>query len=156
MLGRQALRRRQAGALLLAMLLFILVSSLAASSLFVSQGTQARREKEEQLLFVGDQFRKALVSYYNTVPPGGGRSLPRSLDDLLADHRFPTPVQHLRRLYLDPMTGKADWRLVVENGQVLGVASASTLAPIKTSGFARPYEGFGGARTYSDWVFRVQ
>ncbi|NML43474.1 type II secretion system protein [Ramlibacter sp. G-1-2-2] len=141
--------------MLLAVLLFILVSSLAASSLFVSQGTQARREKEEQLLFVGDQFRKALLSYYNSIPPGGARALPRSLDELLADQRFPVPIQHLRRLYLDPMTGRADWRLLMANGQILGVSSTSEQSPIKSGGFSRPYEGFARAKSYSDWIFRL-
>lgn len=141
--------------MLMAMLLFILVSSLATSSLFVSQATHARREKEEQLLFVGDQFRKAMLSYYNTVPPGGAQSMPGSLDDLLADHRFPTPIHHLRRSYLDPMTGRADWKLLVVDGRLVGIASASQLEPLKKTGFARPYEAFVGAGRYSDWVFRL-
>jgi len=147
--------RGQGGALLLAVLLFILVSSLAASSLFASQGLQTRREKEEQLLFVGDQIRRALISYHNAVPPGGARSLPHSLDELLADNRFPTPVRHLRRQYLDPITGRPEWRLLLMDGQIIGVSSTSTQTPVKVSGFPRPYEGFAGAASYSDWVFQL-
>jgi type II secretory pathway pseudopilin PulG len=96
------------GIVLLGVLVFILITTLAASSLVTSYQQASRREKEEQLLFAGDQIRKAILAYYNTVPPGGARSLPPSFDALLDDQRFPTPRHHLRRPYLDPMTGTAD------------------------------------------------
>ena len=143
-MGGPARRTRpQQGLVLLAVLVFILVSTLAASS----------REKEQQLLFVGAQFRRAIASYYNTIPPGGARAYPQSLEALLNDHRFPKPIQHLRRLYVDPMTGQADWQLIREEGGVVGVKSQSTQRTIKKKGFPKGYEYLEDKETYSDWTF---
>ncbi len=117
--------------------------------------TQSRRDREEQLLFVGDQYRRAIASYYNTMPPGGSRSLPKSLEDLVSDQRFPTPIQHLRRIYLDPMTGHADWQLVRDARGIMGVKSNSSQSTLKKSGFEETYKKFEGLDLYSDWVFSI-
>lgn len=149
-------RSPQQGLVLLAILLFILIATLAAGSMVQLYQTQTRREKEEQLLFVGDQYRRAIYSYFNTFPPGSARAWPQNLDALLNDVRFPTPMQHLRRLFPDPMTGQADWQLVSDGSGVIGVRSRSTLTPFKVSDFAHPYQNFEGTTSYADWVFAVK
>lgn len=145
----------QHGAVLLVVMLFVLVSTMAASTLVQSYQTQTRREKEEQLIFVGDQYRRAIASYYAAIPPGGARALPRSVDDLLNDQRFPTPRQHLRRAYPDPMTGRVDWVWVQAGAGITGVHSSSTQAPIKQAGFPERYRGFEGKGSYSEWLFVI-
>jgi type II secretory pathway pseudopilin PulG len=149
-------RPRQQGLVLLAILLFILIATLAACSMVQLYQTQTQREKEEQLLFVGDQYRRAIHSYFNAFPPGSARALPQSLDALLYDVRFPTAMQHLRRLYPDPMTGQADWQLVGDSNGIVGVRSRSTLAPFKVSDFAKPYKAFENKTSYADWMFSIQ
>jgi type II secretory pathway pseudopilin PulG len=146
---------REGGVVLLAVLLFVLVSTLGAGSLFQMHQTQSQRDREEQLLFAGDQYRRAIISYYNTIPPGGTRSLPQSLDDLLNDHRFPTPLQHLRREYPDPMTGKPDWELILVKGRIGGVRSSSNQPTLKKAGFGKDYKQFEGSSQYADWVFAI-
>jgi type II secretory pathway pseudopilin PulG len=143
------------GVVLLGVLAFIFMTSLAASALVNSFQQAAKRENEEQLLFAGDQFRKAIVSYYNTVPPGGARSLPPSLDALLQDNRLASPRQHLRRMYPDPMTGTNDWELITVQGRVAGVRSRSVGQPLKKAGFPKMYQAFEAAQTYADWQFAV-
>ncbi len=159
MTGKRCPRRdglnRQQGAVLLIVLLFVLLTTLGASSMVEMHQTQTRREKEEQLLFVGDQYRRAIASYYGVTPPGGARSLPKSIDDLLKDKRFPSPMQHLRQAYPDPMTGKVDWTLVRTGGGISGVRSQSTLEPIKKGGFPERYRRFEAKASYADWVFAV-
>jgi type II secretory pathway pseudopilin PulG len=152
---RRAMPSQQRGVVLLVVLIFILVTTLGTSTLVQMHQTQTRRDKEEQLLFVGDQFRRAIVLYYNTFPPGAQRALPKSLEDLVDDQRFPTPLHHLRRLYVDPMTRQADWQVVRAGGGIIGVRSRSVESTIKKAGFAKDYAMFEGRATYSDWVFAI-
>ena len=71
---------------------------------------------------------------------------PQSLEQLLVDKRYPMPVRHLRRLYVDPMTGAADWAVVeAPGGGVMGVYSRSEAAPRKTGNFLLKDAEFEGA-----------
>lgn len=110
------------------------------------------REKERELLFIGQQFRQALASWYRFGP-----SSPRRLEDLLADPRTPVPQRHLRRVFVDPMTGRAEWGLVKDSGGgIVAVHSLSTAAPLQHAGFAARDVAFEKAARYSDWVFAPQ
>lgn len=146
-------KTRQRGVVLLVALVFLFITTLGATALVDLQRTQSQRTKEEELLFAGDQFRRAIRSYYSTVAPGKGQTLPRSIDDLLEDSRFPVPVRHLRRLYADPMTGKPDWVLVQGAGGILGIHSRSTASTFKKAEFSVPNRAFQGKETYAEWVF---
>ena len=117
--------------------------------------TQTKREKEQQLLFAGNQIQRAIASYYNTIPAGAARQLPRNLQAHLDDPRTPTRLQHLRQIYIDPMTGKADWVLVSGPGGIIGVHSRSTVAPLKVNGFSPMNKTFEGKKSYADWVFKI-
>ena len=115
--------------------------------------TAAQREREQELLFVGNQFRNAFSTYYGFTPAGKPR-YPRALEDLVEDNRFPVPRRHLRRVYADPMTGKPDWVLLdAPGGGIAGVQSRSEAKPLKTGNFAPPDLKFEGAERYSDWKF---
>jgi type II secretory pathway pseudopilin PulG len=111
-----------------------------------------QRGREEELLFVGEQYRQAIGRYY-LAAPRGGRTLPPSLDVLLDDDRYPIPVHHLRRAYPDPITGKADWGLVKVGERIIGVYSLSEAHPLKTAGFDPAYKSFEAAASYRDWIF---
>ena len=148
--------RSQGGVVLLVVLVFVLVTTLGASSLIQTLQTQTRRDKEAQLLFVGDQFRRALTTYYNTIPAGAARTLPTTLEDLLEDRRFPVPVQHLRRIYLDPLTGQADWQLIRQGGGIAGIASRSDQVPLKQKGFGKDDRHFENAQSYGQWRFVIE
>jgi hypothetical protein len=72
----------------------------------------------------------------------------------LEDKRYPVPVRHLRRLYPDPLTGRADWALVeAPQGGVMGVHSRSQAEPVKTGNFSPENEEFAKAERYTDWKF---
>lgn len=137
-------------ALLIAIALFGAGLGLAGSI----WSTDARREREVELLFVGDQFRRAIASYYNDAPAGQPNRFPQKLDDLVQDRRWPTLRRHLRKIYLDPMTGTRDWTLVrAPDGGIRGVNSASEAVPLKRANFAEEYENFAVAKSYRDWQF---
>jgi len=112
--------------------------------------TTVQREREAQLLWVGHAYRTAIASYY-----AYGHRFPTTLQDLITDERSPVPKHHLRRLYPDPITGVADWTLILTPNQtgILGVASSSQVAPIKRNGFDLIDALFKGAEHYSDWKF---
>jgi type II secretory pathway pseudopilin PulG len=148
--------RHENGVVLLTVLVFILVMTMAASSLVVVYQTQMQREKEQQLLFAGAQLRRAIASYYNIVPAGGARSLPPSLEVLLSDNRFPTPIQHLRRIYVDPMTGRPDWVLIRDGRGIVGVSSQSARPVIKKRGFGKGLEHLADKDVYSEWTFAIE
>ena len=112
--------------------------------------TSAMREKEADLLHVGNEYRKAIERYYVSGP----KQYPKSLADLVKDPRQPGTVRHLRRLYPDPITGKDEWGLVKSNdGGIAGVYSTSEAAPLKTGGFAVRDASFEGKTKYADWQF---
>lgn len=114
--------------------------------------TTLQREKEQELLFVGNQFRQAIGGYYRA-----GKKYPVTLAALLKDPRQPATRRYLRKIYHDPMTGKAEWGLQLgPHGEIMGVHSLSEDHPIKVSGFSRMNRDFAKAEKYSAWVFSYQ
>lgn len=144
---------RQRGAVMLAFLLALALAGLGAAAAFDVWSVTRQREREQQLLFVGHQFRAAIRDYYYAGPAGAGRSLPPRLELLLDDDRFPVPVHHLRRLYADPITGSTDWGLLMAGDRIMGVYSKSEAPPIKQKGFALVDSSFEDKSSYRDWVF---
>ena len=115
--------------------------------------TAAKREKERELLFIGQEFRTALNRYAKHTP-GKEKRAPMSLEELLRDPRHPGIQRYLRKIYVDPMTGSTEWGLVKgPAGEIHGVHSLSTDAPLKKANFALADRRFEGATKYSDWVF---
>ncbi len=111
--------------------------------------TAAQRERETELLFVGDAYRSAIASYYRT-----GRRYPQELRDLIEDLRSGVARRHLRRIYADPMTGQADWELIRNpDGAITGVVSTSIAVPIKRANFSPQDSRFTDTQCYCDWRF---
>ena len=113
----------------------------------------AQRERERQLLFIGNQFRQAIGQYY-LRSPGSVKKYPNALDDLLKDSRQLATQRYLRKIFRDPITGEAEWGLVqVAGSGITGVYSLSQDVPIKSSNFRLADAAFEGAAKYSDWKF---
>jgi hypothetical protein len=115
--------------------------------------TLAQRDQEEELLFAGDQIREAIAAYYAATPAGQLR-YPRRLEDLLEDRRERVMRRYLRRLYFDPITGSAEWGMVMApDGGIAGVYSLSEAQPLKLADFPPRYAKFEKVVHYSDWRF---
>jgi type II secretory pathway pseudopilin PulG len=126
--------------------------SLTAGGTYWS--TVIKREKEKELLFRGGQIRRAIESYYNGAPGGGGTQYPVSLNDLLKDSRYLATQRYLRKVYLDPMTKDGQWGLVMApGGKIKGVFSKSKEKPLKVGNFSEDNKSFEKAEKYSDWKF---
>lgn len=114
--------------------------------------TEVQREKEKELLFVGEQYAMAIGSYYESAP-GGLKQYPLSIEDLLRDNRFPDMRRHLRKPYYDPMTGSEEWGLVRQQGRITGVYSLANQQPLQTAGFPLQWADFATAKNYAGWQF---
>jgi type II secretory pathway pseudopilin PulG len=143
---------RSAGFTYIWLLVAIAVMAAGLAAIGEVASTAAKREKEAELLFVGDQFARAIAEYHASSP--GAPQYPQKLEDLLADNRYPNARRYLRRVYRDPITGRADWGLVRgPGGGIVAVHSQSMERPLKTANFPQGYESFAGATVYSAWRF---
>jgi type II secretory pathway pseudopilin PulG len=137
----------------LGVLFMVFLVGFAMATAGVVWSTALKRQREQQLLWTGDQFRRAIAGFYNNGPPGL-REYPRELADLLEDRRGPVLRRHLRRLYADPVTGEADWQLIrLPDTSIIGVASRSSAQPLKLAGFGDEDVTFENASCYCDWRF---
>ncbi|MCK4821925.1 type II secretion system protein, partial [bacterium] len=134
----------------IAMLVAVVVMGIALGITAEVSSTIAKREREAELIFRGNAIKVAVGSYYNSSP--GVKRFPKKIEELVEDKRFPVPKRHLRKLYSDPMTGKANWNLIrMKNGaSIIGVSSKSEEVAFKTSGFPGILnEYFEGKENYS-------
>ena len=94
------------------LLLAIALTTVGLAAVAEVASTAIRRDKEAELLFVGNQYVRA-IALYNASTPSGAQQYPQRLEDLLADKRYPSVRRYLRRVYADPMTGSTEWGLSV-------------------------------------------
>jgi type II secretory pathway pseudopilin PulG len=143
------LPRTQFGYTYLTLLFAVAVVGVGLASASSLWHTAQMREKERELLYVGEQYRKAIEEYYKQ-----GKTYPRELTQLLRDQRVPGVRRYLRKLYRDPITGKSEWGLVKSpDGGIAGVHSLSEEAPFKQAEFSKAQAEFTGKTKYSDWKF---
>jgi len=150
-LGKNRLAR-QSGFTYIGLLFAVALVGITLAGTGTLWHLESRREKEKELLFIGEEFRQAIGRYYEQTP-GSEKQYPEKLDDLLQDKRFPMPVRHLRRIYRDPLWPDGKWGLIQSQGKIIGVASKSTGQPIKVAGFSPEQQDFDGAASYSEWRF---
>jgi type II secretory pathway pseudopilin PulG len=145
---------RAAGFTYVGVLLLVSVAGLALASTSTVWHFEVQREKERELLFIGNQFRTALDRYAAAPLSTVGPRFPTRLEELLLDNRTPARLRHLRRIYRDPMTGGEEWGLIrTADGQIIGVHSLSDAPAIKQANFSTRDQGLTGRSTYRQWVF---
>jgi type II secretory pathway pseudopilin PulG len=139
-----------AGFTYIGLLIAVVILGISLSAVGTVWRTQAQREREQELLFIGREFRTAIAAYYRA----GAHQFPQDISDLLEDKRWPEPRHFLRRLYVDPMTGAQDWT-VLRTGMlgITGIASSSNAEPLKKKGFPSDETAFEDATCYCDWKF---
>jgi hypothetical protein len=145
--------RSQAGFTYLWVLMSVAFMGLGLMVTADLHSTSARRQQETDLLWVGQQFQMALASYHNVTLPNGAREYPVSVDDLLEDKRGVVVRRHLRKLLVDPVTGRAEWGEVRVGGRIVGFHSLSDAVPIKQRGFDEQFMQFKGKQRISEWIF---
>ena len=155
--------RSSTGFTYLAVLVMVVIMGIMLAQVGSYWKTRMQRERELELIFRGTQIRDAMRRWYKLTKNGATPKLSvlpndpklNELKDLLQDPNSAGKTHYLRKLYLDPMTGK-EWGLIRNaNQMVVGVASTSEAEPIKQANF--PFDlnqaDFEGKKKYSEWQF---
>jgi len=143
-------RRGARGFTYLGLLVLVALIGLMLSAASEVVSTVAQREREAQLLWVRHEYRAAIGRFWIR-----NHKFPQMLEELVGSAPdAPIQVRYIRRLYPDPMTNAVDWVLVkAPNDAIMGIASSSTRAPLKTGHFDDADQDFADAKAYSDWQF---
>jgi type II secretory pathway pseudopilin PulG len=146
--------RRAEGFTYVALIILVAIIGLVGALTLKADSLMQRAAAEEELLDIGAAFSAALQSYA-AVTPQGQPQQPPSLQDLLKDPRFPEPRRHLRKIFVDPVTGKAQWGVVYlgEQKGVVAVYSLSQAKPLKVGNFDARFANFDNKEHISDWKF---
>ena len=154
--GERLRRHAQRGFTYLWLLAAVAVLAIGMAVAGPMWALQAQRAREAQLIRVGAAYATAIERYYR-ASSGGVRQLPRSVDDLLLDGRFPTPVRHLREAYTDPLQPGVPLELLRSpSGGIRGIASTSPEAPVRQTAWSDGHHTLPAATPstrYRDWQF---
>ena len=152
--GVETKREAEQGFMLVGLIVAIFFILLALSVAAPKVAQELRREREVETIHRGDQYVRAIRVFYRK-----NGNYPGSIEQLEKTNN----VRYLRQQYLDPMTGKADWRLIhigeakttvkgffgqPLSGVAPGLGSAAGLASQGQGGAAgQPSSGFGSSST---------
>jgi type II secretory pathway pseudopilin PulG len=133
-----------AGYAMAALLVALGVMSVAATIAMPVWHQAARREKEAELIFRGEQYVRAISLFQRRTGPG---ALPPDVE-FLVENRF------LRKAYRDPMTGEA-FQVVRQDaapGPARAGAPPGMIGVVSTSA-ERSIRLYGDRNTYNEWLF---
>src|SRR5438876_4666408 len=100
------MRRREERQRGFAMLLVFVMAAAVAIMLYRELqrvAFEAQRNKEQLLIERGEQYSRAIQLYVRKW-----KKYPATIDDLESTNQ----VRFLRKRYIDPMSGKSEWRLI--------------------------------------------
>jgi type II secretory pathway pseudopilin PulG len=144
-----------AGFTYIGLLIFVAMLGVVATASLGAGTSLQRHGAEAELLAIGLEFRAALKNYAEATP-FGQPDAPKELAELLRDPRYPGVRRHLRRLYPDPLSGRAEWGVVRDpGGRIVGIHSLSTTATLRRVEFPLGLESFQQARRHDEWVFAL-
>ena len=101
--GEQQARAGEQGFLLLGLIVAIFLILLALSVAAPRVAHELRREREVEAVHRGNEYVRAIQVYYRKLG-----HYPTSIEQL----EKTSNIRYLRKRYVDPMTGKDDWRLI--------------------------------------------
>lgn len=146
-------RGQSRGYTYLGLLLAIVMLGMSLAGAGTIWSTERQRERERELLHIGDKFRVAIGQYYNQTP-GAIKQFPPNLEAMLRDDRYPVPRRYLREIYADPFTSMRNWGIVeAPSGGIMGVYSLSYQRTFKRANF-RARDVYLKDKTYTgEWMF---
>ena len=129
-------------------LIAVAVISIGSSVTYVSSKHLVKKAQEDEIIFQGMAYYRAIQSFYNVRSP---HAYPRRLEDLIRDPRY-LYLRHIRSLYKLP-NGDSWQPVVSRDGHILGVYFDSDRGPLRKSGFIKELQHFEQAKSYKDWKF---
>ena len=146
--------RNEAGFTYVGLVFFVAMLGLVGAATLKVDALLRRAAAEQDLLEIGAEFSEALRSYA-AATPRGYPPVPPTLQDLLKDPRFPGTRRHLRKIFVDPVTGKSEWGIVYQGDKVgvLAVYSLSQAQPLKLANFDARFQNFENKEHLSEWTF---
>src|ERR1700759_286552 len=103
MYRRNSSSHPESGYILLAVLFMVALILIALAVAAPKIASDIRRDREDDLYHRGEQYKRAVKLYYKKF----GR-YPSSIDQLENTNN----IRFLRKRYVDPMTGKDDWKII--------------------------------------------
>jgi len=97
---------------------------------------EGQREREEELIFRGTQYARAIASFHQKF-----QRYPTRVDELT---KLTNGLRFLRKEFADPMTANGKWRFVHANGQGVVLDSKTQAPPSGVQGQPDAGQGAGG------------
>ena len=122
------MKRRRGNESGFALLLVFLMAAIIAITLYMEiprVAFDAQRQKEDLLIYRGEQYKRAIQVFARQ-----NKRYPSKIEDLESTNNR----HYLRRRYIDPMTGKDEWRAVHTNGMTLTDSKVQTQQQQKKDG----------------------
>lgn len=147
-------RPPDAGFTYVGLVIFVAILGLVGAATLKVDSLLRRAAAEQELLEIGAEYSEALRSYA-AATPRGYPTAPPTMQDLLKDPRFPGARRHLRKIYVDPVTGKDEWGIVWQGDKVgvLALYSLSQAQPLKLANFDARFQNFENKEHLSEWKF---
>jgi hypothetical protein len=146
--SKRAYRRGESGYALLFVIFLVASVMLFAAAANPNMLTQGRRQKEEEMIWRGNQYVRAVSLFYRK----NGR-YPQNLEELAKPNA--ANVHFLRKAYAEPMnTADGSWRLiyVAPTGQLIGSVHFRTLQEMAVA-YAFSGQGGGSASAMATQLF---
>jgi len=146
--------RGQGGFTYVGLVVFVAILGMVGAATLKVDALLRRAAAERELLEIGAAYSEALRSYA-AATPRGQPPWPPSLRELLRDPRFPGTRRHLRKIFVDPVTGGTEWGVVyqADKAGVLALYSLSQARPLKLANFDARFRGFENKEHLSEWRF---
>lgn len=151
---RRAFAQGEGGFTYVGLIVLVAIIGLVGAATLKVDALLRRAAAEDELLEIGAAFSQALKSYAEATPRGQP-TYPPSMQELLKDPRSPAVRRHLRKIFVDPMTGKAEWGIVHAGSDtgVLAVYSLSKAKPLKVANFDGRFANLENRQHISEWKF---
>jgi type II secretory pathway pseudopilin PulG len=129
--------RSEKGYTLAVVAVFTTVLLVTLSGAALNWQKAAQREREEELIFRGKQFMRAIELWQRKFPG----TYPTTIEALLSTGN----TRFLRKKWKDPITNSDDWRLIKMNpdGSISGLTIIPGSSPLGPSAFGSPTTGSG-------------